>query len=150
MKEPLALDHQQSQALARLSTAVDGLDENLAYVLKTSKAGSGPKAFVHGFLEQVVLLLESWGVTGPLTKSNEMVGSTPSERAADWLRRNRWHLLAYTGLTVTVLVLLWQLNQMNQAIHDNRALFTENLLELHEDNHAVQQQLIQINEKLGE
>lgn len=140
MKEPLALDDQQSQALARLSTAVDGLDENLADVLETSKAGFGPKAFVHGFLEQVVLLLESWGVTGPLPKSNEMVGSTPSERATAWLRRNRWHLLAYTGLAVTVLVLLLQLNAMNRAIRDNRALINqthakvlEAILELQEE-----------------
>ena len=119
-KESLALGGQQSRALAALAQDAEYLDENLAEVLATSKAGPANKAFLHGFLERVVLLLDSLGVTGPLSKSDEVLGTSPRERAMAWMRRNRWHVLAYTGLAVVVVVLLVQLGRMNQAIQGNR------------------------------
>ncbi len=143
-KEKLAFDSAQTKAFARLVEDAGHVDNHLTEVFQQSRADPFSKAFILSFLEGTMWLLDSLGVTGPLPKSAEAVDSTRADRALAWLRRNRWHLIAYSGLVVTVLVLLRQLNEMNHAIHVNRALINAHNIELQEAAVQTQEQLKQL------
>jgi len=124
-KSTLATTEDPSTLSAYLVEDASSVDAHLSEVFIRSKADPHSKAFVHCFLERVLKLLDSMSVTGPLPKSAEAVDSTRGERAAAWLRRNRWHLLAYTSFGLVILLLLWQNSRMERAIEDNRGLINE-------------------------